>query len=242
LAYECKHSGIKLLIDRSGKLEDKVIYTGQPLAYLRKHNVDGGAILRHAVSMHADFRRVDVAVDVFNTAMTPGAIYRQWKLQRMSNNFRKLKYIASDQGIETLYCGSMKSRKRKFRIYDKSIQQGMGSGWWTRFELEERSNAQSYAYHVANGRSIGALINRKLKPTADSKLWDEWARYITDRRAVLEHIEDEYTDPALARWEWLERVAAPALGRAIKVTIDKHPEVLDTQLVRFFDLVKREVD
>jgi hypothetical protein len=241
-AYECDVTGAKWLVSDDEMIDDKIIFSGKPLAKLRTFGIDGRMLIGRAIELEADFRRVDVAVDVFHTPLTPVRVLHAWQEQRVSTNLRTYKYIAGREGVETLYCGSMHSRKRKFRIYDKSAEQGLGKNWWTRFELEERSNADGYAYHVEAGLSIGKLINRKLKPLPGSGLSRAWDKWIASGTATISHIEDEYTDPDLQRWHWLERVAAPALGRAIKVTIDKHPEILDTQLVKFFELVKREID
>lgn len=137
--------------------------------------------------------------------------------------------------VETTYIGDIKRRGTKgiFRAYNKALESGLGGGYATRFELEERKkNAQTSAKRYTNGHSIESIIKSRIEFNSVSmkQLFD--APNIDTTRGIG-LIPDESDEIIAKRWAWLMEQVAPALRKS--VISDREGGLGDDRLIAFLE-------
>jgi len=121
--------------------------------------------------------------------------------------------IGQDMRIQTAYFGSLKTRKRLFRAYDKGLEQGHVANFVVRYELETRQNATQLAKAVAEGKDIGALINNYI-----SVIHPHWQVIMGAISQKPDYAESDKTNND-DLWAWLMDSCAPALVVRVLLTM-----------------------
>lgn len=135
--------------------------------------------------------------------------------------------IGENMQIQTCYFGSLKTRKRLFRAYDKGLEQGLVDNFLVRYELETRQNATQLSKQLLKGTDIGSLINNYVK--VDHPIWQQ----ILGSNSVAPEYSERVKSLNENLWEWLISSCAPALGRAMAQA--KTPEIGANNMQLFHD-------
>lgn len=158
-AYEVMPYKAKVLIggERHGI---HMIYSGSTLDRLRALEVSMQELYNLTVKHNGKISRIDLAIDVLdNRAFTPAALMRRFDAGKCVTQFVGSKFIGEDKKVETFYIGKLNNRKRKFRVYDKAVEQGLIDKYWTRIEYEKRNKAHMTAKAIFdNDQSLRGII------------------------------------------------------------------------------------
>lgn len=186
---------------------------------------------------HKDTRlsRVDLAIDVHDSALDIRALYDQIKAKIADTHGRKERLqLSGDSGV-TLYVGAPTSDKQ-LRIYDKGVERGLPEDW-KRAELQIRGDA---AY--ALGKKLPYIREHELSEMArymignmvsfDSEIWAEMVSTTSDVRITL---SQKHKGDLL---DWLANQVAPAIARYIKEggerdILDKLEILVNNRLTNF---------
>lgn len=205
------------------------------------HYVYSGSVLRkqkQAISEILDsallatdnkLSRIDIAVtserrDGKPHELTPQTIANLAFTGQVETRLEHGVQIGKNLIIETAYFGSLKSRKRLFRAYDKGLEQGHVSNHLIRYELESRQYAGNLGLSLSQGLDMGSIINKYIRVI--DPVWDE---IMGSETAKIPHIESYELDDLLKKWDWLLTSCAPALGKAIAQTEPEKLEIIMRQ-------------
>jgi len=208
--------GVLAEFDGTAEMGVHVVFTGQTLSDIRNETaLDDDRLCRYIGSHRGRASRVDMAVNLHGSKITPRRALSDLKRGRLTVNAKKWSFVQGNtDGIagDTLYCGSRQS-ERFLRIYDKNAQMGVQStDAWLRLELEVKGM-------VARG-VMDTIQKSGTQPTVtgyfdDFLQWDvpEW-REIQSEDAVTP-VEIQRKDSKTE--QWLLDQCVPALARAIRL-------------------------
>jgi len=205
--------GVVLLDDGSRQQGKNATFSGKALEQLRDTLGSDAPILRLALANRGRASRVDLALNVYNSTLTPEHFWKALKAGDVITKTAGFKGIDDEgQGMNTLYIGSRKS-DRFMRIYDKALEQHMDGTAWLRLELQcRRLVARSYVERLGKMDNIRPFVNRALDEFASFPTLEEY------RQAVS---EDDAEIPVQGRqlpqfWKWMQSQVIPAMvSRAI---------------------------
>jgi len=202
------------------------IYSGKAIARLEHSPI---ILIDSLLENGRKISRLDLAVtsrkeDGSEHELTPHAIAELALKSMVETKLMNGVQIGQDMRIQTAYFGSLKTRKRLFRAYDKGLEQGHVANFVVRYELETRQNATQLAKAVAEGKDIGALINNYI-----SVIHPHWQVIMGAISQKPDYAESDKTNND-DLWAWLMDSCAPALGRAIAQC---KPELLEGNLEAF---------
>jgi len=203
------------------------IYSGSAIKKQR-HSIS--EILASALdATNGKLSRIDVCVtshrkDNKDHELRPHDIAKKARMGDVNTRMGHGIQIGQNMEIQTCYFGSLKSRKRLFRAYDKGLEQGLVSNFLVRYELESRQNAGLIGRAVLDNQDIGSIINKYV--SIDSDVWKE---IMGSESAKIKHGETHDLDELLKKWDWLLTSCAPALGKAIASTDSDRLNILMSQ-------------
>lgn len=216
-AYEIAPYGAKLLLgsDRLGK---HLIMSGKVLDSFREHEIDMVDIWKMIVGQRGKVSRIDLAIDVFDEPrISPNEVRHQHNFGNVTTKLKGDTFIGKGLQTETYYIGKMNSQTRKFRVYNKAVEQGIIDRYWTRIEYEKRRNAHKTAQTVFNsGQSIRSII----KTVVDFPEWELWQEIFSCETATIPRDEKDmprYVD----KMSWIVDTVAPAIANAVKLEQDE---------------------
>lgn len=166
-------TGIKLLIGEQ-RLGVHVIYSGKTIDRLDSIDYTPLDIWSNVRKLKGKISRIDLAVDVINEPrFTPTQVYMEYIYGNCKTSLKSHKFVGSESAIETLYIGSMTSKTKKLRVYNKALESELFNKVWTRIELEVRKNANNTAMAVfSEQQSIKSMINLSVS-FPDWQLWKQ---------------------------------------------------------------------
>lgn len=220
IAYQIEPFGVKVL-QGDERLGTHVIYSGKVLDAYRDFEIDMLDIWEKLTAHHGTVSRIDLAVDVYDEPrFSPYEVQRENNFGSPKTQLKGDKFIGSRHQTETYYLGSMTSKNRKFRVYNKAVEQGILDKYWIRIEYEKRRNAHKTAQTVFdNGQSIRSVV----KSVVDFPEWELWQAIFNCDVAVIERNEKpvpEYVD----KLHWIVDTVAPAIANAIELEKKASPE------------------
>jgi len=215
LCYEASPLGIKILRGER-RLGTHVIMSGKCLIHCRENGYTDTQIWTDIARMGGKISRIDLALDVLDSdEFTVNEIMTRYYDNECQTSLGGSKYIGSGETIETLYLGSMKSRSRRFRVYNKGIEQGVDYKW-LRIEYEKRRGAMTTARnHFVHGSTIASII----KGVVNFPKWQLWQDVFNCEPAIIHREKPEQTD-WVDKLAWLCQTSVPALANAVKAESD----------------------
>lgn len=240
-AFELRH-GAKLLTDGGDRLGQHLILSGKVLASARKEDSNFEADLYDTfLQTNANVSRIDVAVDIFDSDdLTVDMVAMRHEAGTCETKLEGAKFIATPSGIETLYLGNPKSKKRKFRVYDKKIESGYDAcDKWVRIEYEKRRGAKNMYRKVMEEKNIRKIINSVVSFPA----WDTWRDIMTSEASPIRRGEAIEHDSA-ARMDWIIKSALPAMAKEImQSAIDYQTTIEDCPATKIINnVLLREIN
>lgn len=219
LAYEALPLGAKVMVSGSERLGTHLILSGKVLARLRDNGITGRMIYEHVKRNNGKFSRVDIALNITEIENIGVRDFLE-KMTSCMTRLKGYKYIASDEAVETLYVGNMKSKSRKLRIYDKAIEQGIEDYNWIRIEYEKRNNADGLlASMFADGNSISSII----KSVIDFPDWGLYQEIINAEPSPIVRGKAKVDNREwLEKLNWICESAIPALADCMYLEAKEH--------------------
>ena len=207
-AYEALPLGAKVLLSNSERLGIHLILSGKVLARLRDNGISGKMIYDNVKRLKGKFSRVDIALNITEIKDIGVRDFLE-KMTDCMTRLKGYKYIASDEAVETLYVGNMKSKSRKLRIYDKAIEQGIEEYTWIRIEYEKRNNAEGLlASMFEDGNSISSII----KSVIDFPEWELYQEIMnTEASPIVRGKAKVDNREWIEKLNWVCESAIPAL-------------------------------
>lgn len=198
-------------------------FSGACLRWYETKNMTGFNLLQLIKKHKGKVTRVDLAIDVENSQLTPKELCKE-NLKAYKGKGRTPKFITvlGDKGAWTVYVGSRQSEKY-LRIYDKAKEQGDYESDRVRIELEckgDIAKAVGYEAPTHDEKWLVAMAQTLIRGQADFDL-ETW-------NAALSSVDVGIGIPRGRERDtfgWLTKVCAPALAKEIA----KHPNarVLD---------------
>lgn len=231
-AFKTEPYGIKILYGGGDRLGTHVIWSGKCLEQMRNDGYTDEGIYTVIKLNGGKLSRADIAIDVFNSVITPeDFIMRGYDC---STSLKGTTEISKGDNKETVYLGNPKSRKRKLRVYDKAIEQGIESLKWIRIEYEKRYNADKMIETLVKTE---ATIKSLIKSVIDYPHWHEYQQVMNCeatpvlRGAGAEKSDTEYSD----KMNWLVTSAAPLLAKLmVKDAVEKGQDLSETDAINTF--------
>ncbi len=204
-----------------------ISYSGKALNAYLSREIYPTDIMQAHVSNGDVCKRIDLAIDVSNSAIEIADLYDLLKRGLADTTAKKYSLITSNTG-DTLYVGSRES-EQFLRIYDKAKEQGDMATDKKRIELEIKGDRSKQICAILSDATIEsadrrtrALINSVI--VFDSEIWREIMG--TDAQG-LARSKDNDSDTE----KWLLEQVAPAMARYI-LKVGKHDV-----LKRFINIV-----
>src|SRR5258708_22529468 len=139
-----------------------LVLSGDTLGVLRASGLPDREIIAHVLSAGGKPARVDVAIDLFASSITPADMATAYDQKRLKTPARRgIRTYGINDPYDTFYLGSGQS-ERFFRAYDKGAQLGIKDGEaWLRLELECNGlRARGLAHVRASADNTRQVINR----------------------------------------------------------------------------------
>lgn len=188
-----------------------VILSGKPLDGIRMiygYSIEN--IYKMISELKGKVSRIDFAVDVLeDEKFTVNEVYRRFENNEVRTKLKGSKFIGESGQIETLYIGNMKSKTRKFRVYNKAVEQGDLVRKWVRIEYEKRRGAMASYNAFISGQAIASII----KSAVDFPEWKEWIEIMGDSIATIPRDILVSDDDLINKIQWIEQSAAPAIAK-----------------------------
>lgn len=197
---------------RRADMGQHVEYSGTVLGLYRASETNPLDIVRWHVSEGHTFTRLDVAIDVIDTELSPRKLYEQLQSGKaQTKGGRGYKMWEKHDGGQTLYIGSRTSNIF-LRIYDKGAELHTDDVW-VRVELELKGGkAREFANLIANDGSDSAIHKmRGVLRTVVAFPGKVWAGIVGDEDVKLTDSTKKTTDTEA----WLLELVAPAMGKLI---------------------------
>jgi len=201
-----------------------LIFSGKTMARLREHEITPHEIYNTMRKYDGKISRIDLALDVMDEErFTPEACYKRFLNKSIETELQGSKFIGANDTLETLYLGSMKSRKRKLRIYDKQVEMQTDYSW-VRVEYEKRRGAMTTARNIfVDGTKIREII----KSVVDFPKWVLWQEIIDCEPATITRDKSQVQD-----WKdklvWILQTCSPAIANAVVMEMrDKQEHDID---------------
>ncbi len=190
-----------------------LVLSGDTLGVLRASGLPDREIIAHVLSAGGKPARVDVAIDLFASSITPADMATAYDQKRLKTPARRgIRTYGINDPDDTFYLGSGQS-ERFFRAYDKGAQLGIKDGEaWLRLELEcKRLRARGLAHVLASADNTRQVINRAIGDYVQMPDNDEFSQALSDQSGSLPEQGRklpntlrwliEQVDPAIARYE-----------------------------------------
>lgn len=190
------------------------VYSGSALKRVEEYSgCDPYEILRYHDGVRDNFSRVDFAVDFINKNVSVKDFEDELMAGRVSTRIKTVTKTESLSGDGyTLYLGSMKSKKKLVRVYNKASEQGM-SGDWVRVETQIMGKPATEAVRLLCGASdVGGTFVGICNDVADWSsvgVWEELSENAKD--AHIGSVSSEKGDTR----QWLVNQCIPALAREV---------------------------
>ncbi len=158
ICFETFPHRAKILVSNQDRLGKHIILSGKTLQSMYDDDISAKLIYEHISANKGKFSRIDIALDIFDV---PEFTVQKFlgMLEYADTALKGHKYIGSQGGIETVYLGNMKSRSRRFRCYNKAVEQSITDFSWVRLEYEKRRKADLLAKRIfIDEISIASLI------------------------------------------------------------------------------------
>lgn len=193
--------------------EQKVMLqlTGLQFDAFRKAGGCEKTLMGQCVEKRGIFKRVDYAVDLFDTEGLPHDVKLAWECSQLLTIAKQVGLIEYSTREEskgaTVYIGS-RSSERMVRIYDKAKQKGLKIDW-LRVELEAKGDRANQLGHLISTRGVITAGNSML---ADVIEWSDipWLNAIWTGDFDIIDI-NAIGRPETDRDKWLRTVVVPVV-------------------------------
>jgi len=204
----CYESGVEHLWspDREGT---HIIYNGSTLKTIAPLYTIQGLVQFH-VDMGHRVSRIDTAVDIFDSQVKPKEFAKEWSKGNVKTHAKAGLFISDPQGVngDTFYVGSMKRRRKLFRVYDKGREQKVDRDW-LRIEMQwGQGAAVNASKQIANSSDLGATIKGQIRGFVEFR-----HRLFQDIICAHSSLKVNHNIPVgvPARLKWLYESVLPAL-------------------------------
>jgi DNA relaxase NicK len=201
--------GAIILSDGTPEQGIHVILPGEALAECRAEGVTDRALCVRTLMYGGRASRLDLAVDVIESAMTVADLrgaYQDGKCETNARVATEVSIISAEN--DTLYIGSRSSHKF-FRAYNKGAQVGSQTAW-LRLELEcKRVYARGMLGALADAADQRPVINAALRAYADFPTLPDYLEALADCDANLPQVPRRISNT----YRWLLEQVAPCLAR-----------------------------
>ena len=159
---------------------------GETLQGLRKEGIAPEGIISALVRMGANFARLDLSIDIFDSQLSIYSLEDQFNAGRCTTSARYAKLQRSNDGGVTLYVGHPQS-DRQLRVYNKAAERRAkgvkpDEEEWIRVELQLRKKAAHTAAHVIAATAETPRIIRSMivgfADWPDDRVWVIAMRHI----------------------------------------------------------------
>jgi Replication initiation factor len=201
--------GATLLTDGAPNMGIHAIMTGQTLESVRAFGATDRTLAGDIVAMNGRVSRVDVAVDVFETTLTPEDLETAYRALRVMTRARAGSVIRDLETPEhTVYIGKRASG-RLLRAYNKGAQMRTDEAW-LRLELEcKKVMARNLIATIAEHDDTRAVINNAIRKFVNFPDIPEYVAALDAPNVMIRQQPAKMTRTYL----WLLSVCAPALAR-----------------------------
>lgn len=189
-----------------------IVYSGQALSYLQTNYNYHYDLLKHHVDAGHKVSRLDIKVDMLETGIDIGHLFSLYGDRKVKTRSRSKAsgIVKSDGRMETLYIGSVKTRRKLLRIYNKAVERGISDMDWVRVELETRQqNAERAASYINDANDKSAAIISLIRGFCDFETYSIWTDAMESEPCSLPTGVDK-SDGTLA---WINKSVVPAIAR-----------------------------
>lgn len=190
---------------------------GANVRALRDSGIDDPSTVKALLGLGWGMRRLDIAVDIYDTAARPKEIYDLWKTGNITTPAREVTIFqkASSGGKisgETVYIGSRKSKGgRLLRVYDKGAELGVNEDI-IRVEMELKDKyAQKAAQDLIETVDIKRVAANNLFSIVPRGL-PEWITRAVVGPVEIVHVE---ADTQTNFEKWFTKIVLPAIEKAV---------------------------
>lgn len=186
--------------------------TGKQLSALRQAGYSQVDILSDAVSMGANFTRIDYAVDLFDTGGKPEDVLECWRCDQVMTVAKALSQVTKEnrKGLTgaTVYVGSRQS-ERLIRVYDKG-KQAKTKLDWIRVELEAKGRRAVQLSEIMMREGIDSAGKAMIRDVVE---WSDIGWFESIWKEDYTPIEiDAIGRPETDRERWLREVVVPVIA------------------------------
>jgi DNA relaxase NicK len=205
-----KESDIGAILQTQGEANEGVHLTlsGEPLASVRAALGDERPLLDMLGHENAKASRVDLAIDVFGSTLTPDQLWDMYVKGMVVTKARKDRRETAKLGTSNgFYIGSEKSDKF-MRVYDKAAERAVDGEAWLRLELQcRRLVARAYLDTLIAHDDLNAVYNRSIT---------SFCAWPTDEIFNTVTSDDLANFPPLPKkraafWRWMHNQVIPAM-------------------------------
>jgi len=189
-----------------------IIFSGETLRKIeQRHGYDGFQIIEWYKGRNINYSRVDACVDAIGFDASAEHYNDLYLDGQCTNKRTPVVFIKNHKGQgDTLYIGSLKSRRKLLRIYDKGKQTGLHEDW-TRFEIQfSRGYANTFIQNLSSkiDGNISA-VRSSIKGWADFPEDDTFQAIFTDNAVKIMHTDKSDSDTE----NWLLSTVAKTLAK-----------------------------
>jgi len=201
--------GATLLTDGTPGMGIHAIMPGETLDHVRALGANDRTLALGIIAMNGRASRLDVAVDVYDAALTPDDLERAYRELRVQTRARAGSVIKDlDTPEHTVYIGKRASG-RLLRAYNKGAQMGTDAAW-LRLELEcKKVMARNLIQTIAEIEDTRVVINNAIRRFVNFPDIAEYVAALDAPNVPIHQQPPKMTNTYL----WLLSVCAPALAR-----------------------------
>lgn len=189
-----------------------LVLTGDTLDRIRAcSSLTEHSLMEHILSQDGSVSRLDIAIDVYDTSLTPAAMAKAYENHELKTQAKKGRLITGINDDNEGFTLGSRISERYMRIYDKRAEQHIMDGpSWLRLEMElKRLRARGLATVLATENNTRGVINKAIgdyMSIPNSKTLEEVLRDQTGD-IPQEHRKIHST------YKWLMDVVAPSVAR-----------------------------
>lgn len=190
-----------------------IIYSGKVLQRIQeRYGVSRDEIVRFHTSLSGRIARIDFAVDIHDGSLNLSTLWDKLETGEAKTLSAHSRTQSGKGKGDTVYVGSLKTRKKLLRIYDKAKERGDFLSDYIRVELEARGNVAVNA--VRSYQDSGYLqshIMGMVRKFCDFPSVPEWENVFSHPAMKIPVGTHQTGNTA----KWLIQQCAPALARVM---------------------------
>lgn len=189
------------------------VYSGKVLQQINQlYGVTRDDILRTHTTTGGKVSRVDFAIDAKDSGISLLQLWEELEGKSAKTLSKHSRTQTGENGGDTVYIGSRKTRTKLLRVYDKAKEMGDFVSDYIRIELETRGDIARNAVRVYQDNGYSAsFITSAIRGFCHFPCNDKWCSVCSTNPSKIPTGAHVTTD----RERWLIKTVAPSLAQAM---------------------------